>query len=151
MTKRYLSPPPGIPRIPPRQIDSSCFEVSTIRPPPPLICLATNLPAFETEKQWDDYRGWHEHPYPVLAKWKCKFCRCWHFWSSGSHTDSNGAFKSDANLILIPALKMIQETQIDYWLMPPNKFGMAKSGYERATYSLALYRPQRRKFQQASL
>ncbi|MDE2105335.1 MAG: hypothetical protein KGL39_49370 [Patescibacteria group bacterium] len=77
------------------------FEISRVRPALPLICEMANLPAFESLKDMAAYQKnvSGDHPTPVLRTWRCHFCGCFHFWSAGSWTDSNGAFKSAADKV----------------------------------------------------
>lgn len=63
----------------------------------PQICIVANLPAFETEAQAIKFNS-SDHPLPVLARWQCKACEGWHYWST-LHTDSNGAFKAGAGVL----------------------------------------------------
>lgn len=89
---------------------SNIFEVSTVRPAPPLICEHANLPAFETLQDLEAFHskaGGDHHP--ILAKWRCHFCGCWHYWST-SPTDSNGAFKAGADKVPERISRMAFET-----------------------------------------
>jgi rubrerythrin len=82
-----------------KAMSTNIFEISTVRPAPPQICELANLPSFETVKEMEDYHnktcGGHN---AILTKWVCHFCGCWHYWST-SPTDSNGAYKADADHI----------------------------------------------------
>jgi hypothetical protein len=77
----------------------------------PLVCQHANLPSFESVEQIHTFRSKQcgEHPTPVLATWFCKHCQGYHFWPAGSQTDSNGAFKSGADLIPDRIKKLLHE------------------------------------------
>lgn len=89
----------------------SPFENSPVRRTMPKICLATNLPAFDSESQLDDYN--EPTHWPILAKWHCRECHCWHYWS-GAPGDTNGGTLAGSREVPERIKKLIEETRMKF-------------------------------------
>jgi hypothetical protein len=68
---------PG-PRIARMAVDTRRFECSKVRPPPPLICLKENLPAFSTKEELFKWLKDFNADSRVYKSWQCNFCKYWH-------------------------------------------------------------------------
>lgn len=86
------------------------------------ICLHSNLPAFDDDKQMKEYleRWCGEHSNPMIARWRCPVCKCIHMVTSGGPTDSNGAFKAGADKISMRIRILVREAikaGLDTWVL----------------------------------
>lgn len=56
----------------------------------PKICIATNLPAFETPEALESFRETNAPGGQIIARWQCTACGLWHYWGSG-HDPAGGS------------------------------------------------------------
>lgn len=99
LTRCYLYPPP---RRKPRQslqidrIDVKRFVASKILPYPewPLICRATLLPSFDTEKDSKSWLAKFFMDSQLKRIWKCGFCRMFHHECYPIEASGNSSGKS---------------------------------------------------------
>jgi len=75
----------------------------------PMLCSKTQLPAFETQKDMDKFHESNGH-LPMLAKWECRHCRCFHYWSTAP-TDTNGGASAGAFTISPYLRRLIDESK----------------------------------------
>lgn len=77
----------------------------------PPICSFSNLPAFETESELKAFMD--QHFGSALAKWRCIYCQCWHYWAK-PHPPS-GSSNGDERGYRIPPemLELIQHSKTD--------------------------------------
>ena len=76
----------------------------------PRICVATNMPAFETVKEAKAFNEANGHP-PILASWKCAKCGCYHYWS-GAPSSPTGDVKTGSHTIPKRITRLIEQTKI---------------------------------------
>lgn len=87
------------------------FESKPRWPGAPPICTATNLIAFDTEKDCAKFLSSLGDHMPMLARWQCKKCWKWHFWSTAP-TDTNGGGLAGSTELPERIAAMIAETKI---------------------------------------
>jgi len=75
----------------------------------PNICQEARLYSFKTEKELEKFNEGHCGHLPILAKWECKFCFCWHYWGTAA-TDTNGGCLSGSFRIKPYLQKLIERT-----------------------------------------
>jgi hypothetical protein len=83
-----------VPRTPIEEVDLSKFEYSSVRPPPPLICLKENRPAFESEAKALLFLEEIGMGSNLKELWTCNFCslvhhKCNPIEASGSSSGKN--------------------------------------------------------------
>lgn len=87
------------------------FEPTPRWPGAPLICLASNLPAFGTASGAADYRKRYCPSSSVLAEWQCRICQHWHFWAN-EPGDNNGGYRTGTKDIPKRIQELIRTTKL---------------------------------------
>ena len=76
----------------------------------PPVCIEANLFGFADEKSMNHFLDKQCGHLTIMAKWQCKICNCWHCWTYGCHSDSNGDMKAGAENMPEHVRELIKRT-----------------------------------------
>lgn len=77
----------------------------------PPLCHIARLWSFKDEKAADKFKESNCPGLPILARWKCNHCQCYHQWCTAPG-DTNGGIKSGSFTISNYLRKLIDDTAI---------------------------------------
>lgn len=103
-----------------RALKNPHFERLPRWPGAPNICIHANLPAFETEKQLQDWQELN-NPGAKSENWKCNVCLHWHGWTFGPDPagQSSGTTRTQKHgAKLAPHLARLKAEALAHWRVP---------------------------------
>jgi hypothetical protein len=78
----------------------------------PKLCAASNLYSFPDWKSAEKFNDDNGH-FPILARWRCRVCQGWHYWSMLVHSNSSGELPAGATVEVPDRIKqLIRQTAL---------------------------------------